>query len=149
MGPDHPFGPKWTEHWGEALPISYRLRDQFGDRWVRFHSLPQSKRYPDGELEFEVLLGRHNAVIHELVEDSSEPDVVNVITASWSDDDLAHRRDPEVCLSIPERQSGDLCHPMPTRSHGRISMLARAGGWSGRSIHFCSLLPPTKPLASS
>ena len=35
----------WRNHYGECPPLGHRLRDAFVDRWVRFHSLPESKRY--------------------------------------------------------------------------------------------------------
>ncbi|HEX6685506.1 MAG TPA: hypothetical protein VF062_22155 [Candidatus Limnocylindrales bacterium] len=33
---------------------------------MRFHTLPGSKRYPDSESEYEIILGRHNEVLTEL-----------------------------------------------------------------------------------
>lgn len=36
------------------------------DQWVRFHSLPRSKRYADTLSEYQILLDRHNTVLSEL-----------------------------------------------------------------------------------
>ena len=35
-------------------------------RWARFHALPGSKRYPDGEAEYAIVLSRHNALLDAL-----------------------------------------------------------------------------------
>lgn len=41
------FGKFWGEHFRGCDPIAHRLRVQLKDKWVRFHSMPESKRYPD------------------------------------------------------------------------------------------------------
>ncbi|GLY75797.1 DUF3885 domain-containing protein [Actinoallomurus iriomotensis] len=55
----------WSDRWGGA-PSAYELKDRFRDRWVRFHSLPGSKRYPDTEEQLGVVLGRHHTILQEL-----------------------------------------------------------------------------------
>lgn len=55
----------WLSRWGGS-PIAYELRDRHADRWVRFHSLPASKRYAETEEEYGVLLDRHHTVLAEL-----------------------------------------------------------------------------------
>lgn len=55
----------WDDRWGGS-PIGYELRSRFADRWVRFHSLPGSKRYAGTEEEYEILLERHHALLTEL-----------------------------------------------------------------------------------
>ncbi|MFM9962973.1 MAG: hypothetical protein ACKV2Q_17330 [Planctomycetaceae bacterium] len=64
-----------------AAPISYKLRRQFENRWVRFHSLPESKRYPDGEEEMEIVLHRHNAVLESLAAEGCD---VALVTTHYS-----------------------------------------------------------------
>lgn len=41
----------FREHFGATAPVGYCLRADHGDRWLRLHSLPGSKRYAeeDGE----------------------------------------------------------------------------------------------------
>jgi hypothetical protein len=51
------------------------------DRWVRFHALPDSKRYPETEGEYGMVLARHNTVLAELV---NGPELL-VVTAGYSD----------------------------------------------------------------
>ncbi|WP_394814504.1 DUF3885 domain-containing protein [Streptomyces chisholmiae] len=47
---------------------------------MRFHSLPGSKRYPQDESEYAILLERHNTVLDELFAGTD----VYVITPRWS-----------------------------------------------------------------
>jgi hypothetical protein len=56
------------------------------DRWVRFHSLPGSKRYADNEEEYAELMRRHLAVLAELLslEGGDRSRELVVVTASWS-----------------------------------------------------------------
>ncbi|WP_449334205.1 DUF3885 domain-containing protein [Streptomyces chattanoogensis] len=56
----------WQQHWPDCDPVGHMLRGPYRDVWVRFHSLPNSKRYPEDESEYTVVLGRYNAVLDEL-----------------------------------------------------------------------------------
>lgn len=56
------FAPWWTERFGDVPPLGYVLRSTFPDRWVRFHSLPESKRYAETADAREGLLQRQYAV---------------------------------------------------------------------------------------
>ncbi len=47
-------------------PISWVLRELNSAIWFRFHSLPESKRYPDDENERHEVLRRHNTVASEI-----------------------------------------------------------------------------------
>ncbi|MEU5881527.1 hypothetical protein [Spirillospora sp. NPDC047279] len=55
----------WRARWG-GRPIAHELRGRHADRWVRFHSLPGSKRYAETEEEYGVVLGRHRSLLAEL-----------------------------------------------------------------------------------
>jgi hypothetical protein len=57
----------WQQYFGSCAPVAHLLRGHFGDRWVRFHSLPESKRYPETEDEMAMVLERHNRVIGKLM----------------------------------------------------------------------------------
>ncbi|NRQ32554.1 hypothetical protein HII36_11990 [Nonomuraea sp. NN258] len=46
--------------------MTYQLRGRHADRWVRFHSLPGSKRYAGTEDEYEIILDRHRRVLTDL-----------------------------------------------------------------------------------
>jgi hypothetical protein len=57
------------------------------DRWVRFHSLPESKQSPeDGDERFE-LLHRHFTALRELVEEFGHADLI-VIMQDWDANDM-------------------------------------------------------------
>jgi hypothetical protein len=56
----------WTSHYGSTPPLGHQLRAAYPDRWLRIHSLPASKRYPESAAELEGLLERHAAVAGEL-----------------------------------------------------------------------------------
>ncbi|MFF4771755.1 DUF3885 domain-containing protein [Microtetraspora fusca] len=71
----------WERQWPECPPFAHWLRDHYPDRWVRFHSLPDSKRYPDNEAEYAVVLDRHHTLLSEL---DPGADLL-VITAEWTD----------------------------------------------------------------
>lgn len=56
----------WERSWPEAEPLGYVLRAKYADRWVRFHSLPESKRHAESPAEYDEILRRHRIVLHEL-----------------------------------------------------------------------------------
>jgi hypothetical protein len=72
----------WQEHLPDTWPIAYELKRVYPDRWVRFHSLPQSKRYADTPEEHAIILERHNTVIDDL--NVSSP-TLYLITSHWGD----------------------------------------------------------------
>jgi len=94
---------RWTEAWGNCRPIGHELRTRLHDRWVRFHSLPGSKRYAGNEGEQTELLRRHLTVLAELLSRDSagaERDLL-VVTASWSDGPAPAPREPELARVLP------------------------------------------------
>lgn len=56
----------WNAEWPETPPIAFLLRSLHPDRWVRFHSLPGSKRYPETDAERTTVLRRHHALMAAL-----------------------------------------------------------------------------------
>ena len=86
---------RWEERWQTKPPDAHELRAKHAERWVRFHSLPGSKRYPQDEAEYRVILERHNTVLDELFTGQD----VCVITNGWSyPGDLAVRSDDQLRL---------------------------------------------------
>ncbi len=61
------FAAFWDEAYPETPPISYFFKQRMPERWARIHSLPQSKRYPDTDAEWHILLRRQNDVIDSLI----------------------------------------------------------------------------------
>ncbi|MFJ4365729.1 hypothetical protein ACIP4S_16400 [Streptomyces chartreusis] len=70
----------WQRQFPKGPPIAHELRTAYSDRWVRFHSLPDSKRYPETEDEYAIALNRYNTILDELFEGTD----VYVITVAWS-----------------------------------------------------------------
>lgn len=62
----------WSREFPGWDPVAHRLRSAFPSRWVRFHALPESKRYPDDEEEFAIILGRQNRVLGDLLGSGSQ-----------------------------------------------------------------------------
>jgi hypothetical protein len=67
---------------------------------VRFHTLPGSKRYPDTEAEYAIVLARHNTVLAELMTSSA----VLIVTAGYSDapEPDPSCRSPETVATHPD-----------------------------------------------
>jgi hypothetical protein len=72
----------WQQHWPDCPPVGYKLRDPYRNVWVRFHSLPESKRYAEDESEYTVVLERYNTVLDELFAGRE----VYVITPVWTNE---------------------------------------------------------------
>lgn len=83
----------WDREFQDCPPLGFRLRALIPDRWVRFHSLPESKRYPEDEEEYQILLERHNTILGNLTRQS--PRVV-LVTTGYSETPEPVRRDAEV-----------------------------------------------------
>jgi hypothetical protein len=76
------FQTLWCERWGsDAEPFGWWLRG--GPTWVRFHSLPESKRYADTEMESAEILNRHTTLIEELAGPESDRLVI-MAHENWS-----------------------------------------------------------------
>ncbi|WP_344657483.1 DUF3885 domain-containing protein [Catenulispora subtropica] len=56
----------WRERFGDRAPVAHELPARFPERWVRFHSLPGSKRYATDAFERATVLHRHYLVLTEL-----------------------------------------------------------------------------------
>lgn len=86
----------WMSTYGNTTPI--RLRDKFNDRWVRFHSLPDSKRYADSEAEYLILLKRYNSILAALAENRES---LLLLTAGYSETSMPVREDPHLAAFDP------------------------------------------------
>ena len=89
----------WDERWPGCSKLPYELRT-VRDRWVRFHALPGSKRYPETEDEYAVVLARHSTVLAELL---NGPELL-VVTAGYSDgpEPQVPFRSPETVAAHPD-----------------------------------------------
>ena len=118
----------WGTHFSDLPTIPHMLRDWLSDRWVRFHSLPDSKRYATTDEEQGVLLARHHALIDEMFSSEELAFVYSGgrypgATASgvvdsgehWKSVDFGHGRTSEVphdvellCLRVRRSSIGEL-----------------------------------------
>ena len=75
---------RWSDRWSDCRPIGHEVRGCARDRWVRFHSLPESKRYADTVDEYAEIMRRHLTVLNALLEAIGRRRGVVVIVAAWS-----------------------------------------------------------------
>ena len=57
----------WQLHFPNCPPVAYLFRYELADRWFRFHSLPESKRYAENEKESAELLNRQNTALLDMI----------------------------------------------------------------------------------
>jgi len=62
----------WQEFYNELPPVGHILRESIVRRWFRIHSLPESKRYPENEEEYALLLARHNTIATEVLGEGAQ-----------------------------------------------------------------------------
>lgn len=56
----------WQSQFGDIAPRGHVLRGALPEHWVRFHSLPESKRYAESEDEYREIQQRHLSVASAL-----------------------------------------------------------------------------------
>lgn len=88
----------WQRRWPDCRPQADMLKHAYANRWVRFHSLPDSKRYADTDHEYEILLHRHNQVLKELA--GSKPPLL-LITCQWGEHEGPDARPANFALVQP------------------------------------------------
>jgi hypothetical protein len=66
------FNKYWELNYPESNPIGYKLRSYYPKRWLRMHSLPESKRYAESEEEYQIILNRQNELISKLIGENSD-----------------------------------------------------------------------------
>jgi hypothetical protein len=71
----------WQAKYPECEPIPELLRQQYADRWVRFHTLPDSKRYPATSEEYAIVIQRHNKILAALNPGAQ----MLLLTSEWGD----------------------------------------------------------------
>ncbi|ALW85930.1 hypothetical protein AUC43_12985 [Hymenobacter sedentarius] len=74
------FHAYWCSTYPEAMPLGYRLRITYPDRWLRIHSLPEAQRYPGDDADWAELLGRQFALFADLV---SQPADLILVTGEY------------------------------------------------------------------
>jgi hypothetical protein len=72
----------WNQAYPDSWPLAHEFKQVYPERWVRFHSLPDSKRYAQRQQETSILLERHNSVLEDL--NLSQPNPLWLLTSEWS-----------------------------------------------------------------
>lgn len=68
----------WSATYPESPPVSHFFRRRYPERWLRIHSLPESKRYAENDAEWQILLHRQRTVLTDLLGSESK---VNFLTS--------------------------------------------------------------------
>jgi hypothetical protein len=56
----------WKDNYSLCPPINHLFKVIYNDRWLRIHSLPDSKRYADNEYEWAVLYQTQNNILDDI-----------------------------------------------------------------------------------
>ena len=48
-----------TAKFSDTYPVAFAMRVAHPDTWFRIHSLPDSKRYPESDADWDILISRH------------------------------------------------------------------------------------------
>jgi hypothetical protein len=56
----------WELRYPNTVPIGHYFKHDYPDRWFRIHSLPDSRRYPSKQEDWEILLARQNTILADL-----------------------------------------------------------------------------------
>ena len=92
----------WQQYFSDCPPVSYLFKYNLADRWFRFHSLPESKRYAEDETEVAELLARQNTVLLDLIGTDNE---CVLVSGNYADSPLAENL--ESCPALAEFQFQD------------------------------------------
>lgn len=57
----------WPTVASAEAPVSYLFKWKLRERWFRIHSLPESKRYAETPVEWQLLLQRHYSLLKDLL----------------------------------------------------------------------------------
>lgn len=82
---------RWRKAWGTDTPLGvFPLNPE---RWVRFHSLPLSKRFADTPAELSEILRRHTVLLSELMSPSGSTTLVVIGNEyGWRDSEAGRFR---------------------------------------------------------
>ena len=69
----------WNERFPNCPPLSYMFKHCLPDRWLRIHSLPESKRYPDNLQEQREVLRRFNSMLFSLIGKASTVTICHAV----------------------------------------------------------------------
>jgi hypothetical protein len=76
----------WQKHFLNCFPVSYLFKRDLANRWFRFHSLLESKRYAEDQTEVAELLARQNTVLLDVI---GTDDECVLVSGNYADSPLA------------------------------------------------------------
>jgi hypothetical protein len=107
------FKDYWEAAFPQTPPIGSLLRSRYSNRWLRIHTLPNSKRYPESEQEYQEVLRRHNEVLDTILL-TGQPFVL--LATSYS-----HRKQPAKLQPIYMQHSFRYCLTIALQQMGQGS----------------------------
>lgn len=117
----------WNGSWSDCPPAARVLRHRFAAQRVRFHTLPDAKRYATSDGEPVEILRRHHALLEALFSDTgSTTGSLVAITCSWSGTSSPTPRDQAVAATMPDAV------------HWRSDDLATEAGFHSWQHHYAS-----------
>lgn len=72
----------WNNYYPLCPPAAHLIREAYQERWFRIYTLPEAKRYPETEGEYQEILHRHNSLLCDLLPDKC---VVFLVTVGYSE----------------------------------------------------------------
>lgn len=66
------FYTNWNKCFPNSYPIDYELKYTLKSRWLRIHSLPESKQYAETKEDEQIILERYNTVISDVLSAGSK-----------------------------------------------------------------------------
>ncbi len=89
----------WRSQFSGCDPLAHELKHQFSSRWVRFHSLPESRRYAQDENDYLEILNRQNSLLTDLCE--PEENLI-VVLPEYADKASPNRPEKVAANLLPE-----------------------------------------------
>lgn len=80
----------WNSTYPDTIPFPPYFKQDFQDKWFRIHSLPESKRYAENDLEWDILLSRQNKIISDLIGNST---ILFIVTGEFDFNGTFNSRD--------------------------------------------------------
>ena len=85
----------WKETYALTPPIPHLFKRAYSTRWLRVHSLPEAKRYPDNDLEWSILLDRQKSFLTDLL---GSEDSILLVTGEYFNPTSPLIFSPHPCL---------------------------------------------------
>ncbi|HTP08261.1 MAG TPA: hypothetical protein VMP08_08430 [Anaerolineae bacterium] len=72
----------WNSYYPLCPPVAHLIREAYQERWFRICTLPEAKRYPETEEEYQEIFRRHNSLLCNLFPDNR---VTFLVTVGYSE----------------------------------------------------------------